>query len=129
MKKLLFSAVMALVLGCFISCTPRVSTGQEPQKDEANSTVNGKFYDNTVYKCWKFTWETTEKATGEPDERNSGVYYWWLTEFNAQYQKALWLYSNNVSASAYGVGASVSGTCTMEEAKDKDENSCYSDED
>ena len=54
---------MALVLGCFISCGPRVSVGEEPKLDETNSTVDGKHYDNTVYKCWKFTWEYTEKTS------------------------------------------------------------------
>ena len=119
---------MALVLGCFIGCSPRASMGQEPQKDEANSMVNGKYYDNTVYKCWKFTWEYTAKETGEFDEHDSGVYYWWLTEFSAQYQKALWMYTHNMSASAYGVSTSITGTCTLEEASDKDENSCYTEE-
>lgn len=128
MKKLLFSAVMALVLGSFISCA-RVSVGQEPKLDEENSTLDGKRYDNTEPRCWKFTWEYTEKTTGEPDEHDSGVNYMWTTELMAQYEKAVWMYSHNVSASAYGYGTSISGKCTLEEAKDKDVHSCYSDED
>lgn len=115
MKKVLFSAVMALVLGCFISCGPRVSVGEEPKLDETNSTVNGKHYDNTVYKCWKFTWETTEKTTGEAAVHESGVDYEWTTELMAQYDLAMWLYENNISASAYGVSSSISGTCKLEE--------------
>ena len=106
---------MALVLGCFISCGPRVSVGEEPKLDETNSTVNGKHYDNTVYKCWKFTWETTEKNTGEANIHEEGVDYWWETELMAQYDMAMWLYENNISASAYGVSSSISGTCKLEE--------------
>ena len=117
-----------MVLGCFIGCTPHVSVGSEPVLDEANSTLNGKHYDNTVYKCWKFTWEYTEKATGEADVHESGVDYEWLTELYAQFEKAAWMYSHNVSASAYGVSSSVSGTCKLEESPERDENSCYNDE-
>ena len=123
MKKLLFSAVMALVLGSFISCA-RVSIGQEPKLDEEKSTVDGKRYDNTEPKCWKFTWEYTEKTTGEADDRDSGVYYEWMTELMAQYEKAVWLYENNISASGYGAHASISGTCTLEVTPD-DESTCY----
>ena len=115
---------MALVLSCFIGCTPRVSVGDEPQLDETNSTLDGKYYDNTEYKCWKFTWEYTEKSTGEDDVHESGVDYEWLTELLAQYEKAMWLYSHNVSASGYGASASVTGTCTLEQTPD-DESTCY----
>lgn len=125
MKKVFFSAVMALLLGCFIGCTPRVSVGEEPQLDEEKSTLDGKYYDNIEYKCWKFTWEYTEKSTGEADEHDSGVDYMWQTELMAQYYKAVWMYDHNVSASAYGQSASISGTCTLELTPDKDEDSCY----
>jgi hypothetical protein len=124
MKKLIYSAVMALVLSCFIGCMPRVSVGNEPQLDETNSKLDGKYYDNTEYKCWKFTWEYTEKSTGEADVHESGVDYDWLTELWAQYEKAMWLYSHNVSASGYGARASVTGTCTLEQTPD-DESTCY----
>ena len=127
MKKVLYSVVMALVLSCFIGCVPRVSIGDEPKLDEANSKVDGKYYDNTVYKCWKFTWEYTEKENGTVTDHDSGVDYEWLTELYAQYEKALWLYSHNVSASAYGQRASVTGTCTLEESP-RDESECYDDE-
>ncbi len=125
MKKVFFSAVMALLLGCFIGCTPRVSIGEEPQLDEEKSTLDGKYYDNIEYKCWKFTWEYTEKSTGEAPEHESGVDYMWQTELMAQYYKAVWMYDHNVSASAYGQSASISGTCTLEQTPDKDEDSCY----
>ena len=115
---------MALVLGCFISCGPRVSVGEEPKLDETNSTVDGKHYDNTVYKCWKFTWEYTEKTTGEASRHEEGVNYEWMTELMAQYELAMWMYSHNVSASAYGVSSSVSGTCKLEETPE-DESTCY----
>ena len=124
MKKIFFSAVMALVLGCFIGCAPRVSICNEPKLDEANSTVEGKYYDNTVYKCWKFTWEYTEKTTGEADVHENGVDYEWTTELMAQYELAMWMYSHNVSASAYGVSSSVSGTCKLEVTPDN-ESTCY----
>ena len=39
MKKLIYSAVMALVLSCFIGCMPRISVDDEPQLDETNSTL------------------------------------------------------------------------------------------
>ncbi len=124
MKKLIYSAVMALVLTCFIGCMPRVSVGDEPQLDETNSTLDGKHYDNIEYKCWKFTWEYTEKSTGEAPEHESGVDYMWQTELMAQYYKAVWMYDHNVSASAYGQSASISGTCTLEQTPD-DESTCY----
>ena len=69
-----------------------VSVGDEPQLDETNSTLDGKYYDNTEYKCWKFTWEYTEKSTGEADVHESGVDYEWLTELWAQYEKASVMY-------------------------------------
>jgi len=128
MKKFLYVAVMALVLGNFIGCTPRTSIGKEPELDEANSKLDGKYYDNTVYKCWKFTWEYTEKENGVVTNEDSGVDYEWLTELLAQYQKATFLYTHNVSASAYGQSASVKGTCTLEESP-KAESDCYSDDD
>ena len=126
MKKFLYLALMAVVLGSFVGCKPRVSVGEEPKLDEDKSTVNGKVYDNTEYKCWKFTWETTEKATGETTEHDNGVEYWWTTELMAQYEKEVWLYSNNVSASGYGASASITGTCTLE-LSPRDESSCYND--
>jgi len=125
MKKFLYSAVMALVLSCFVGCIANVSVKDEPKLDETNSTLDGKFYDNTVYKCWKFTWEYTEKENGVITDQDRGVDYEWLTELMAQYEKALWLYSHNVSASAYGQSASITGTCTLEQTPD-DESTCYS---
>ena len=107
MKKFMYVAVMALTLGFFTGCLPKVSVGNEPQIDEQKSTVDGKYYDNTVYKCWVFTWEYTEKENGTITEHESGVDYWWQTELMAQYEKALWEYSHNVSASAYGQSASI----------------------
>ncbi len=128
MKKLLYSAVMALVLICFNACI-NVTAGKEPKMDETNSTLDGKYYDNTVYKCWKFTWEYTETSSVEEDEHESGVDYEWLTELHARYEHALWMYSHNISASTYGQKASIKGTCLLEESPELDENSCYSDED
>lgn len=127
MKKLFYVAFMALTLGLFTGCT-NVSVGNEPKLDEEKSTLNGKSYDNTTYKCWEFTWEYTEKTTGEADEHESGVDYEWLTELMAQYEKAVWEWSHNVSASAYGVTSSIKGTCTLRETP-KDESHCYADED
>ena len=128
MKKFLYSAVMALVLSCFVGCIPNVSVKDEPKLDETKSTLDGKYYDNTEYKCWKFTWEYTEKENGVITDQDRGVDYEWLTELYAQFEKAAWMYSHNVSASAYGVSSSVSGTCKLEESPERDENSCYNDE-
>ena len=125
MKKVLYAAMMALVMCCFIGCTPRASMGSEPKLDQTNSTLDGQHYDNTTYKCWKLTWETVEKETGVPDVREHGVDYYWTTELMAQYEKALFLYSHNISASGYGQSYSLSGTCTLEETPD-DESTCYS---
>ena len=75
-------------------------------------------------KCWEFTWEYTEKATGEADAHESGVDYLWMTEFSIQAYKAEWDYAHNVSASAYGVKYSISGESSLKET-DKDVNECY----
>ena len=129
MKKFIYVAVMALTLGFFSNCTPRASVGNEPKLDEQNSTLNGVFYDNTVYKCWEFTWSYVEKENGAVVEQDHGVDYEWTTELMARYHKALWDYDHNMSASAYGQSWSISGTCTLVENTNKNESSCYSDVD
>ncbi|MBO5618541.1 MAG: hypothetical protein J5902_00990 [Paludibacteraceae bacterium] len=123
MKKFLYLAMMALTLGFFAGCTG-ASVGKQPVIDENAGTVNGKAYDTETYKCWEFTWEYTEKATGEADAHESGVDYFWMTEFEIQKYKAEWDYAHNASASAYGVKYSISGESSLKET-DKDVSECY----
>ena len=124
MKKFMYLAVMALTLGFFASCTPRSSVGKEPVVDETNATINGVHYDNTEYACWQFDWEYTEKETGEQSYKESGTEFFWTTEFEAQKMKAEFDYTHNVSASAYGVSYTMTGSSKVTKTNHTQEE-CY----
>ena len=127
MKKFLYVAVMALTFGMFTSCMPNVSVREEPEIDETNATINGKHYDNEVYKCWEFKYEATCKATGVETEHESGVENFWMTEFQINCIKANFDYESNYSVTAYGVTSSCKGSSSIREL-DKDESDCYAED-
>ena len=83
MKKLLYVAVMALTMGFFASCNNGPSTGmkyaegENPTINVVDGTVNGKAYDNTTEKCWKWTLVERIPGVGSASETR----YEWGTEF------------------------------------------------
>ena len=124
MKKLFYLAIMAITLGVFTSCGPSASVGPEPEIDEENATIDGKKYDNLTSYCWYFEGKYTEKCTGESAESDTDTKYFWGTEFFANKYKAEWDWSHNVSASAYGVKCTVSGSSKLTKVN-KSDNDCY----
>ena len=83
MKKLLYVAVMALTMGFFASCNNGPSTGmkyaegENPNVNVQDGTVNGKEYDNTTAKCWKWTLAESLPGYGSASDTS----YAWGTEF------------------------------------------------
>ena len=82
MKKFIYVAIMAVVMGMFVGCKSNANgsdyyqDGKVVVVDEAKGTVNGVKYDNTTEKCWM--WTLTEKAQGTEIKLD---YYVWATEF------------------------------------------------
>ena len=82
MKKFIYVAIMALVMGMFAGCKSGINGsdyyagGKTVDINYEKSTVNGYKYDNTTAKCWMWTMkETTQGTTITHD------YYVWCTEF------------------------------------------------
>lgn len=118
MKKLLYVAVMALTMGLFASCNGGPSTGmkyaegENPTINVVDGTVNGKAYDNTTDKCWKWTLAERIPGIGSGSETR----YEWGTEFGviAGLEQAVALANHNGIEAGYDckeVEASDSEAC------------------
>jgi len=81
MKKFLYVALMALVMGMFVGCKSAIG-GSDYYRDHDlkidynNCTVNGTKYDNTTEKCW--VWTLTQKKSGAEAKVD---HYLWGTQF------------------------------------------------
>lgn len=82
MKKFIYVAIMALVMGMFAGCKSGINGsdyyagGRTLDINPEKSTVNGYKYDNVKEKCWM--WTLTEKTQGTTLTFD---YYVWCTEF------------------------------------------------
>lgn len=82
MKKFIYVAIMALVMGMFAGCKSGIngseyySAGKTLDINEEKGTVNGYKYDNTVEKCWMWTLKEVTNGTTLTFD-----YYVWCTEF------------------------------------------------
>jgi hypothetical protein len=81
MKKILFVALMTLVMGVFAGCKSGINGSDWYRTHQLNidynkCTVNGTKYDNTVEKCW--AWTATSRTAGRKAEVTQ---YLWCTEF------------------------------------------------
>lgn len=127
MKKFFYVAIMALTTLFAVSCVS-MSGAKEPKIDEEKHSVNGVVYDNETYCCWEFTWEYTITGTGlaagAEAEHDSGVDYYWWTEFDAQSYKANWDYAHNQKVTSTFGGAKSKGTSSLKKL-DKTESECY----
>ena len=128
MKKFFFAAVMALTTLFATNCTG-LTGAKQPVIDEENHTVNGVQYDDETYYCWKFEWETTTTygglAAAGGSEHDSGVDYYWWTEFDAQSYKAEWDYANNQKATVAGASVKLKGTSKLTKLDNVSSSECY----
>ena len=87
MKKVLYAAMMALVMVFMASCnngaggsSQYTQGGKEPAIDNEAGTVNGKAYDTKTSCCWEITEHVTVSVAGITSSADE-TYYMWGTEF------------------------------------------------
>ena len=117
-------ALTIVLTGCNSGNTPAVA----PVIDESACTVNGKKYDNEVYKCWLLEWsyEYSYSIYGQYEsDKQNGSEYVWLTEFQARSLEAETnYYYSSLNISVPGAKVTTKGSTKLTEQKGKDENSC-----